>query len=73
MSNHYHLLVETPDANLSKGMHQLNGVYTQRINKAHGRVSRTMKNIGDHFASAYATPGSARSLVRRESAAHLVG
>ena len=27
MSNHYHLLIETPDANLSKGMRQLNGVY----------------------------------------------
>ena len=29
MSNHYHLLVETPDANLSAGMRQLNSVYTQ--------------------------------------------
>lgn len=28
MTNHYHLLVETPDANLSKGMRHLNGVYT---------------------------------------------
>ncbi|MFQ3192391.1 MAG: putative transposase, partial [Paraglaciecola sp.] len=27
MSNHYHLLVETPDANLSQGMRQLNGVF----------------------------------------------
>ncbi|MEH6348426.1 MAG: hypothetical protein V7785_25270 [Bermanella sp.] len=25
MSNHYHLLIETPDGNLSKGMSQLNG------------------------------------------------
>ena len=31
MSNHYHLLVETPDANLSKGMRQLNGVFTQSL------------------------------------------
>ena len=38
MSNHYHLLVETPDANLSKGMRQLNGVYTQRFNRKHKRV-----------------------------------
>jgi putative transposase len=30
MDNHYHLLIETPDGNLSKGMWQLNGVYTQR-------------------------------------------
>ena len=33
MTNHYHVLVETPDANLSKGMRQLNGVYTQRFNQ----------------------------------------
>jgi len=38
MSNHYHLLVETVDANLSKGMRHLNGVYTQRHNKRYGRV-----------------------------------
>ena len=38
MTNHYHLLVETPDANLSKGMRQLNGVYTQYVNRTHGRV-----------------------------------
>ncbi|VAW64050.1 FIG00759408: hypothetical protein [hydrothermal vent metagenome] len=38
MSNHYHLLIETPDANLSKGMRQLNGVYTQAFNRKHNRV-----------------------------------
>jgi putative transposase len=38
MSNHYHLLVETPDANLSQGMRQLNGVYTQSMNRKHHRV-----------------------------------
>jgi len=32
MRNHYHLLIETPDVNLSKGMRQLNGVYTQTFN-----------------------------------------
>ena len=31
MSNHYHLMIETPDANLSLGMRQLNGVYTQNF------------------------------------------
>lgn len=36
MSNHYHLIVETTDANLSLGMRQLNGIYTQRFNKRHG-------------------------------------
>jgi putative transposase len=38
MSNHYHLLIETPDANLSKGMRQLNGVFTQLSNRRHRRT-----------------------------------
>ncbi len=38
MGNHYHLVVETPEANLSKGMRQLNGVYTQRFNRRHDLV-----------------------------------
>ncbi len=37
MKNHYHLLVETPNANLSRGMRHLNGVYTQRFNRLNGR------------------------------------
>ena len=37
MDNHYHLLIETPDANLSAGMRQLNGIYTQRFNRRHSR------------------------------------
>lgn len=35
MSNHYHLLIETPDGNLSAGMRQLNGIYTQAYNRKH--------------------------------------
>lgn len=38
MDNHYHLVIETPDGNLAKGMRQLNGVYTQAYNKRKGRV-----------------------------------
>ncbi|HMA79973.1 MAG TPA: transposase [Candidatus Binatia bacterium] len=38
MANHYHLLVETPKANLSLGMRQLNGIYTQAFNRRHRRV-----------------------------------
>jgi hypothetical protein len=38
MTNHYHVVVETPEANLSSGMRQLNGVYTQRTNRRHGLV-----------------------------------
>lgn len=43
MANHYHLLIETPDANLSRGMRQLNGVYTQAFNRRHDRVGHVMQ------------------------------
>ena len=38
MSNHYHLVIATPDGNLSKGMRQLNGVFTQWSNRRHHRT-----------------------------------
>jgi len=38
MTNHYHLLVETLEANLSQGMRQLNGLYAQHINRRHQLV-----------------------------------
>ena len=43
MSNHYHLVIETPEANLSKGMRHLNGVYTQRFNRSHKRVGHVFQ------------------------------
>lgn len=43
MSNHYHLVVETPDGNLSHGMRQLNGVYAQTFNKRHNRVGHVFQ------------------------------
>jgi putative transposase len=43
MSNHYHLLVETPLPNLSKGMQLLNGVYTQRFNRATKRTGHVFQ------------------------------
>lgn len=50
MDNHYHLMVETPEANLSIGMRQLNGVYTQKYNRRHKDrtyISRKIQgNIG---------------------------
>ena len=36
MPTHYHLMVQTPDANLSRCMRHLNGVYTQKYNVVHG-------------------------------------
>ena len=43
MSNHYHLLIETPLGNLSKGMQYLNGVYTQKFNRVHQRVGHVFQ------------------------------
>ncbi|PLX47466.1 MAG: addiction module toxin RelE [Desulfobulbaceae bacterium] len=43
MDNHYHLVVETPDPNLSLGMRHLNGVYTQAFNRAHQRVGHVFQ------------------------------
>lgn len=43
MDNHYHLLIETPDANLSRGMRQLNGVYTQTTNQHHNKVGHVFQ------------------------------
>jgi len=43
MTNHYHILIETPEANLAQGMRQLNGVYTQRFNRAHERVGHVFQ------------------------------
>lgn len=38
MTNHYHRVAETPQPNLAEGMRQLNGVYTQAVNRRYGRV-----------------------------------
>ncbi|MEO8165622.1 MAG: transposase, partial [Betaproteobacteria bacterium] len=37
MTHHYHLIVETAEGNLSTGTRQLNGIYTQKLNRRHGR------------------------------------
>ena len=43
MDNHYHLLIETPERNLSRGMRHLNGVFTQHFNRRHGRVGHLLQ------------------------------
>ncbi|NOX42898.1 MAG: addiction module toxin RelE [Gammaproteobacteria bacterium] len=43
MDNHYHIVVETAEPNLSKGMRHLNGVYTQAYNRRHNRVGRVFQ------------------------------
>lgn len=35
MPNHYHLLVQTPDANISRCMRHIDGVYAQSFNRRH--------------------------------------
>jgi putative transposase len=46
MSNHYHLLIQTPRANLSRAMRHIDGIYTQRFNRRH-------KMVGQLFAGRY--------------------
>lgn len=43
MTNHYHFVVETPEGNLARGMRQLNGVYTQFINRTYRRVGHVFQ------------------------------
>ncbi|MGH8399831.1 MAG: transposase, partial [Gammaproteobacteria bacterium] len=43
MDNHYHLLVETVQPTLSRGMRQLNGIYTQTFNRRHSRTGHVFQ------------------------------
>jgi len=43
MGNHYHLLIETPEPNLARGMRQVNGIYTQRFNWRHARTGHVFQ------------------------------
>lgn len=46
MSNHYHMLLQTPGGDLSRVMRHIDGVYTQRFNRRH-------KTVGQLFAGRY--------------------
>ncbi len=43
MSNHYHLMLETPEGNLLRAIRHLDGVYTQGFNK------RKKRRVGSLF------------------------
>jgi putative transposase len=43
MPNHYHLLIETQEANLSAGMHAVNARYARMFNAAHERVGHVFQ------------------------------
>ena len=58
MTNHYHLLMETPDANLSKGMRQLNGLYTQRFNQVRSSGDSLLNRVPAVPGTLYLIPSS---------------
>jgi putative transposase len=43
MENHVHLLLETPEPNLSQGMHRVQSRYTQRFNWRYGRTGHVFQ------------------------------
>lgn len=43
MDNHFHLLIETVKPTLSRGMREVNGVYTQGFNRRHRRVGHVLQ------------------------------
>jgi REP-associated tyrosine transposase len=48
LGNHLHLLVQTPEPNLSRGMHWLNGAYAQSFNRKHQRYGHL---LADRFTA----------------------
>jgi len=76
MTNHYHLVVETPHGNLSKGMRQLNGVYTQASNRRHRRVGICFRGATRRSwwtRTACATAGGASRRTPRAQCCHCRG
>lgn len=60
MGNHYHILLETPEANLSDGMRWLQGTYTKRYNIRHNQFGHLFQGRykavvvdpgGDYFST----------------------
>ena len=43
MTNHYHIVVETVDGDLARGLRQLNGTYSQSFNRRHGLVGHVFQ------------------------------
>jgi REP element-mobilizing transposase RayT len=48
LDNHYHLLIHTPQGNISRSMRHLNGIYTQRCNL--GEELKRIKNTETYVA-----------------------
>jgi putative transposase len=47
MSNHFHLVLETPKATLARGMQWLNGRYAQTFNRRHGHCGHVFQGRYD--------------------------
>ena len=62
MGDHYHLLVETPEANLARGMGRLNMTYAQWFNRRHGSSGHL---FGDRYRTVNVEPGEAMLLLAR--------
>jgi len=60
MSNHYHLAVETPEANLSDGMQWVQGTWANRFNRYHGESGRPFQG---RFKGIHIEPGHALAQV----------
>lgn len=43
MTNHFHLMMETTEGNLAQCMRQLNGIYSQRVNRRHDLVGHVFQ------------------------------
>jgi REP element-mobilizing transposase RayT len=62
MPNHYHLLVETPRANLDDAMHRLNSAYAVRFNRHHGRTGHVFQ--GRYWSNLITDDSYALTVVR---------
>jgi putative transposase len=62
MPNHYHLLVETPRANLDEAMHRLNSTYAVRFNRHHDRTGHVFQ--GRYGSKLITDDGYALAVVR---------
>jgi len=78
MPNHFHLLVETPHANLGRGMLVLNGSYARRYNARFDRVGHVFQtpyrskhvSTDEHFMETlrYIANNPVRAKLRRRAA-----
>jgi REP element-mobilizing transposase RayT len=61
MPNHFHLVMPTERASLSKGMHRLMGVYAQRINRRHNAPAISSRTVSRRGSSETRITGARRA------------